>query len=1508
MDVGSWLQSLGLEQYEANFRDNRIDADLLPQLTADDLKDIGVSAVGDRRRLLAAIAALSSPTPSVNAPAAPPNLAPAGGLQVSAERRPITVMFCDLVGSTSLAAKLDAEDWRNLVNAYLDEASAAVTGLGGHVLKKLGDGLMALFGYPHAQENDAERAVRAALAIQRALADLNARNARSGAPELSARIGIETGPVVVDAEGEVFGEAPNVAARVQAAAEPGSVLVTGSVQRQVAGLFVVEEKGAHELKGVAQPLSLYRVVRASGGGRRGGMRALTQFVGREEELGLLARRWERARAGEGQLVLIVGEPGLGKSRLIEEFHTRLAETPHTWVEWSASQLLQNTPLHPIVEWGRQRFGVDAPPEQRLADLEGTLRLIGLDHAEYAPLVAPLVDIPLPPDRAAHFPPEELRRRQLAAMTAWVLAGARSQPVVLAIEDLHWADPTSLDLLRTFADRGAQAPLLVLATTRPEFRAPWSLRSHHSSISLSPLNRAGVALMVGEISARHALSKELIEGVNERTGGVPLFVEEVTRLLVERGEQGGVQAIPPTLQVSLAARLDRLGPAREVAQIGAVLGRDFTYSLLRDLAGLDESALHPALERLTEADLLFVEGAPPQAKFRFKHALIQDAAYDSLLKSRRQALHRRAAEILCDQPEHAAEPEAIAHHFTQAGLDDLAIEWWGKAGDQALRRSAFAEAISHLGKAIELSDKAGEAARPREAAASASASQRLKLQTDYGHAVMWSKGYVAEETKAAFACVGELAKDMGNAEAPFDAHYARWIRCVTRGELGSARETAESFLREAEREGRLTEAGVAHRMSGLTLLYQGDFEQARAHLERALRIYDPERDREAKFRFGTDSRVLATSYLAFAAWCFGDVAPARELIDEAGARAVQSAHAPTLTTTYFWQATLEVLRGDAEAALRAAEAVMAISREHGLALYLAGGALSFAWARAKLGDWDAGLAEFRQAVAQWAGQGNKVQLPFYRGLLAEIEADGGGAEAALAEIEKALTLAGETGEHWFDAGLHRIRGEILLKQNPADPAPAEAAFLAANAVAKQQGARIFELLAALSLAKLYRANSRPADAHAILAQALEGFSPAAEMPEIAEAQALLAALAEMEQVKSAEGQRQRRLHLQTTYGQALMLSKGFAAEETKDAFARARGLAGGKENPAERFPAYFAQWVRSLARGEHRRAQRVAETFLREAEEGGYATEAGFARRCLGTSCCYQGKLLEAQTHLERALADYQPDRDAQTRFRFGFDTRILATAHLVITTWHLGQVERARQLADQAVQSATELGHVPSGAVAHVFKTGLEVLRNDPGAALRSAETLLALVREHGMEFYVAVGEAYAGWARGRLGDPQAGAQVIRRALAEQFNETNRINAPLFHGLLAELEAVTRGPDAALTLIDQGLAAAQETGEHYTDPYLHRLRGEVLFRRDPDNPVPAEEAFQTAIAIAKQQGARSHGLRAAVSLAKRYQSTSRLAEAQAVLAPALEGFAPTPEMPEIAEALALLVAIESARI
>jgi class 3 adenylate cyclase/predicted ATPase len=1097
VDVAAWLKNLDLGHYETAFRDNGIREAVLPHLTVEDLKEIGVATVGDRRMLLAAIAALA---PATSSDATGPQLSPAPPKkdpELSAERRPITVMFCDLVGSTGLASRLDAEDWRNLVSAYLDAASEAVTQMGGRVAKKLGDGLMALFGHPIAQENDSERAVRAALAIQRALTELNCENAGLGRPELVARIGVESGAVVVDAAGEIFGDAPNIAARVQALAEPGTVLITARVQRQTAGLFVAEDRGAHALKGAPEPTALFRIVRASGG-RRFGARALTPLVGREEELDLLRRRWERAARGEGQLTLIVGEPGIGKSRLVEEFRAKLGETPHTWAEFSSSQLLQNTPLHPVAEWGRQRFGgAETPASQRLADLENTLRLIGLDPADHAPLIAPLVDIPLPEERAARFPPEELRRRQLAAMTAWYLAGARTQPAVLAFEDLHWADPTSLDLMQALAERGRTAPLLILATTRPEFRPPWSLRSHHSVISLSPLDRAEVAQMVGELAASHALSQEVVEGVSERTGGVPLFVEEVTRLLLEQGgEVGGLQAIPPTLQQSLAARLDRLGEAREVAQIGAVLGRDFTYALLRALGGIDDRGLQSALDRLADADLLIAEGAGHEANYRFKHALIQDAAYDSLLKSRRQALHRRAAEVLRDQPERAAgEPEVIAHHFTEAGLDDQAIEWWGRAGDQALRRSAFQEAIAHLGKAIAMADKTAGESR-----------QRRPLHVAYGNALIAARGYGARETTEAFARAREVALGHKDTNERLAADYGLWAGSYVRGELSAMRAHAETFLADVETRPDSPEAGVARRIIGVTHWFAGEYVEARETLDHALALFQPGRDDDLAFRFGHDEGVAAMLYLALTLWPLGDIGRAVSLVGDAEARIADLAHVVTRALGRSYAATFALLRRDMSRAAMNGVELAELTRDHDLPFWRAFGVFFEGLASAQGGAAGVGLEDMRRGVELRREQNVLIFDGLLKIALAEAEARAGDVDRAVAVLDEAVATSDRTGHRTFDAELHRLRGEMLLQRNPSNPGPVEEAFETAIAVAHKQGARSFELRAALSLAKLYQSTARPLDAHAVLASALGGFSPTPEMPEIAEAMLLSARLA------------------------------------------------------------------------------------------------------------------------------------------------------------------------------------------------------------------------------------------------------------------------------------------------------------------------------------------------------------------------------------------------------------------
>jgi class 3 adenylate cyclase/predicted ATPase len=1111
MDIGGWLRSLGLERYEAAFRENEISEKVLPSLTAEDLKDMGISVVGHRRMLLDAIAALRAdpkakepPSTPVSASASSEVPVPPTPTEAFGERRHLTVMFCDLVDSTGIAARLDAEEWRDLVGGYLDAASAAVAEMGGKVAKKLGDGLMALFGYPIAQENDAERAVRAALSIQRSLHELNRKNESTGKPALVARLAIDSGPVVVDATGEIFGDVPNVAARAQTLAEPGSVVVTARVQRQVAGLFVAEELGSHSLKGVPEPVTLFRILRASGGGRRAGQRHLTPIVGRDEEIAMLMRRWERARQGDGQLVLIVGEPGLGKSRLIEEFHVRLGETPHTWVEWSCSQLLQNTPLHPITEWGRQRFGgSDVPSEQRLTDLRSSLTQVNLAPAENAALLAPLLDIPLITEPALSS--EELRRRQLAALTGWVMAGARAQPIVLAIEDVQWADPTTLDLLRGIAERGALVPLFVLITARPEFRASWGMRSHHGMIALAPLDGQQVRQMVGELAARRALPKEVIDGVTERAGGVPLFVEEVTRLLLERREQVGGQNIPPTLQQSLTARLDRLGPAREVAQIGSVIGRDFSYALLRSVAGMDDALLQARLDRLAEADIFLVQGVPPDSEYHFKHALIQDAAYENLLKSRRQLLHRRVAEVLRDNISVAPEPELLAHHFNQAGMTEAAIEWWDKAGQQSLERSALAEASAQFTRALDQITALPSTPVLRR--------KEVELQVAQITPLMHIRGYAAPETKAAVQRARLLIEQLESIgerlEDPlllFAVLLGFWTASFVAFNGDMVRELAAQFLELADKQATIAPRLVAHRLMGSSRLFTGDIQEAAEHYGRVIALYDPVENRQHATRFSIDARVAAVSFRAWALWLLGYPDAALADAEQGLKEAREIRHAASLMHTLPNTPPTLIHCGCYEVASELLNELGLLANEKGASLWKAIAQTLQGRILALASEASDAVQTITSGLTALRNTGTTLWEPHNLSYLARAYAECGLSDDAIRCIDDALAMTETSKERWSEAEINRVAGEIALKSSDAHAAKAEGYFERALAVARQQQAKSWELRAAMSMARLWRDQGKRDEARDMLAPVYGWFTEGYETLDLKEAKALLEQLA------------------------------------------------------------------------------------------------------------------------------------------------------------------------------------------------------------------------------------------------------------------------------------------------------------------------------------------------------------------------------------------------------------------
>jgi predicted ATPase len=1338
---------------------------------------------------------------------------------------------------------------------------------------------------------------------------LNRKNEGIGKPVLTARIGLESGPAVLDAAGEIYGDVANIAARVQALAEPGAVLVTARVQRQVAGLFVAEERGTHTLKGVPEPSALFKLVRASGGGRRSEQRNLTPLVGRADEMAMLLRRWDRARQGDGQLVMIVGEPGLGKSRLLEEFRARLADTPHTWVEWSCSQLLQNTPLHPIAEWGRQRFGgADVPAERRLAELESSVAQVKLDPAENASLLAPLLDIPLPRERKSTFAAEELRRRQLAALTNWVMAGAKVQSVVLAFEDLHWADPTTLDVLRSIADRGALAPLFIVATTRPEFRPPWSMRSHHGTISLAPLDRAQVRDMVAELSARHALPRDVVEDVAARTGGVPLFVEEVTRLLLDRGEGGGgIQAIPPTLQQSLMARLDRLGPAREVAQIGSVIGRGFSYGLIRDVAGMEDAALQTALEKLAEADIVLVQGLPPESDYRFKHALIQDAAYENLLKSRRQVLHRRAAEVLRDRfaDTAAAEPEALAYHFTQAGLTHAAIEWWGKAGDQALRRSAFQEAISHLGKAIEMADKTGEGA-PRAATTSTAVSsgRRLKLQTSYGQAMLHARGYSAPETTAAFARARELTAGIEDPTERFSVYFGLWAGSFVSGDVAATREITDIILREVAARPQTPEACTAFRLNGNANWIVGNFAEARVQLERALAMFDPERDADLVVRFAQDVGVAIRAYLAVVLWSLGEVDRARKIAEEMMARAAKIGHVGTTVYTHSHVALLEIMRRDRASAGQHGETLVELARAHEIPMFAAYGAFYRSWGRVQSVGHEIGLADMRAAIEACRKRGIGLNVPCFAAALAEAEAQAGEIDAALATVNGAIAEIEGDGQRWCEAEAHRIRGEILLKRDPSNTAPAEEAFLTAIAIAQRQKARSFELRAALSLAKLYQSTGQAADAHAVLAPALEGFSPTTEFPDIEEAQTLLEVLERDEAIKAESARRGQRVQLQLAYGAALISARGYGAEETVKAFDRARELSAGVGGSVDRLALLYGTWLGAVTTESFEAASKASAALLAEATPAPNGGAIGVAHRAVGATLLYGGFFHDAKRQFDDVTSLLASADDAELARRFNGDPRAAAHILRALAAWFTSDFDAAARDAQEAAAEAERADDAMTQGYVYGWAAIFGAVRRDVSLTGLNARRLLKLVADTGLRTWAPAAEQFERWSRSMSGVGRFSAGELRAARpALKDVGHDKIVTPVIGVLAAEAEVRNGRADEALALVEELITDIRASGLRWQEAELLRVSGEARLLGPSADPDRAGRDLEAAVGVAREQGARAFELRAALSLARLYQSTDSPLEAHDVLAPALEGFSPTPEFPEIEEAQTFLTAL-----
>lgn len=988
------------------------------------------------------------------------------GLDAAAptQRRRLTVLSCGLVDGASIAARFDPEDWQAVCRRQQRATTEAIVGLGGHV-ERLGDGLTGYFGYPVAQEYAAERAVRAGLAIQAAMSDLNHSLERDYGVTLAVRIGVHAGLVVVgqDAAGamEIFGDAMTMASQAQATAPPGAVAITRAVHEVVAGLFVFEPLtlSPEYAAGTSQPL--FRVLSPSGDARRSrgfATRERTAFVGRDDESYLLASRWRRVREGEGQLVLLTGEPGIGKTRLIEEFRASLSNDPHLWIQCVGGPLYANTTFHAVAQMFRQLLGPDEEggPAQH-ARLERSLRSAGLDPGEALPLFAELLDLPatgaIAPTALA---PEQKRIRLLAALVGWIFGPTRTQPLVLAVEDLHWIDPSTMELIRTLADQCATAPMMVLCTARPEFQAPWPHRSHHTYITLNRLNRAQTRDLVLATIARAGLGEDVVEAVIRRTDGVPLFAEEVSRLIVDGGGKLGAHDIPATLLDSLAARLDSLGSAKAVAQLGSVIGREFSYALLRALSPLPETELRADLTRLADADLVNVRGLPPDATYQFKHALLLDAAYEALLKSRRRELHGMAARALTELfPALAeSEPEVLAAHWRQAGEDVQAVTAWTEAARRAAARAAHVEAAGYLRAALEL-----VRCRPP---GPERATAELPLLTALAVSLAASIGYAVPEEEQVLAEAREICDALGDVSGLYAVLINMSNTLATAGDLTAAEAAARRCEEISLQTGAPAQRIQAEFMVGCMLYLKGDVAKARLHLETSIRLYKAHDGAALAFFTPTSPLVESLAALPIVLHGLGDEAAAAERADELLREARASTRPYDLAYALGFRSVYDIVAGHwADLAVHADEA-LALCEANGFATYRAVAMTMRALATGRLGAPGEGLRLFEVALDEMKRLGVLRALGLFVGEAAVLHRLAGDWATALATVDDAIVLAGRSYRINLSR-LHRLRAELLASGPIPDLVAAATARGEAVSIARSQGAVGFERAAGEPLA-------------------------------------------------------------------------------------------------------------------------------------------------------------------------------------------------------------------------------------------------------------------------------------------------------------------------------------------------------------------------------------------------------------------------------------------------------------